>query len=78
MGERATRRSFLRAASVITAGTVLPLGLPGIASAEDGRAMLAPTDPDADIPAVTDYWYGEGVSREPLNGWVHCTNGGER
>ncbi|MBM7168695.1 hypothetical protein JQK87_09785 [Streptomyces sp. G44] len=42
------------------------------------RDMLRPGDPDALIPVVSDAWYAQGVSREPLNGWVHCTAGGER
>ncbi|GAA2277964.1 hypothetical protein GCM10010145_58750 [Streptomyces ruber] len=77
-----TRRDVLLA--VGSAAAVAALSLRGgppataaVAAPAESRPMLSPADPDALIPTVSDHWYALGVSREPLNGWVHCTSGGE-
>ncbi|MCF6526496.1 hypothetical protein [Streptomyces sp. JJ36] len=75
MNEHTTRRRFLLAAGSVTAAAALPLATARPAHAEETRDMLSPSDPDAIIPEVSDYWYAQGVSREPLNGWVECTGG---
>ncbi|AKN74082.1 hypothetical protein QR97_34080 [Streptomyces sp. PBH53] len=79
-----TRRHVLLTAFSAAAATALSLSGAGSAAAAAAtpaglgtRDMLRPTDPDAIIPVVSDHWYAEGVSREPLNGWVQCTSGGE-
>lgn len=72
MSENTTRRRFLLAVGAATAAGTLPLVTAGTAHAQGEPLVLTPSDPQAMIPEVSDYWYAEGVSREPLNGSVGC------